>query len=58
LSPPDSEAIVPTKEREEPQMLNERDLEVAHKWIQEYVLEDGVHDFDDAEEEGNTVKSS
>lgn len=37
-------------------MLNERDLEVADEWIQEHVLEDGVHDFDDAEEEGNTVK--
>ena len=37
-------------------MLNERDLEIADEWIQEHVLEDGVHDFDDAEEEGNTVK--
>ena len=37
-------------------MLNERDLEVADEWIQEHVLEDGVHDFDDAEEDGNTVK--
>jgi hypothetical protein len=37
-------------------MLNERDLEVADEWIQEHVLEDGVHDFDDAKEEGNTVK--
>jgi len=37
-------------------MLNERDLEVADEWIQEHVLEDGVHDFDNAEEDGDTVK--
>jgi len=37
-------------------MLNERDLEIADQWIRDNVLDNEDHDFDDCEEEGDTVK--
>ena len=37
-------------------MLNERDLEIADQWIRENVLNREEHDFDNLEEDGDTVK--
>jgi hypothetical protein len=37
-------------------MLNERDLEIADSWIRANVLDKGDHDFDDVEEDGDTLK--
>ena len=37
-------------------MLDERDLEVADRWIRDHVLDNRDHDFDDCEEEGDVVK--
>ena len=37
-------------------MLDERDLEVADRWIRDNVLDRENHDFDDCEEDGQVVK--
>ena len=37
-------------------MLNESDLEIADQWIRDNVLENEDHNFDDCEEDGDTVK--
>ena len=37
-------------------MLSESDLEIADQWIRDNVLDNEDHEFDDAEEDGSTVK--
>ena len=37
-------------------MLSEKDVEIADQWVERYVLEHGRYDFDDVDEEGDTLR--